>query len=90
MLESFASSLSVLATVIGTMMSLGYFPQVIKIYSRKSVADISLPMFGIFFPGTLVWLLYGLSIDNTALIVANIVGLLGVGFIILEYLYYRK
>ncbi len=90
MLENAASVLSVFATVIGTAMSLGYFPQILKIYSRKSVADISLPMYAVFFPGTLVWLLYGLSINNLALIVANIVGLIGVSLVVVEYLLYRQ
>ncbi len=90
MLENLSGLFSVLATVLGTAMSLAYFAQVYKIYRRKSVADISPVMYAIFLPGTLVWLLYGISINNTPLMAANVVGVIGVGGVVGEYLAYRK
>lgn len=90
MLENLASSLSLLATVLGTTMLLAYFAQVYKIYRRKSVADISPVMYTVFLPGTLVWLLYGISINSTPLMAANVVGVIGVGGVLAEYFVYHK
>ncbi len=90
MLENLSGLLAVLATVLGTTLSLAYFAQVYKIYRRKSVADISPVLYVIFLPGTLVWLLYGISINSTPLMAANVVGVVGVGGVLGEYLFYRK
>ncbi len=90
MLENLAGSLSILATILGTVMSLAYFAQVYKIYRRKSVADISPVMYAVFLPGTLVWLLYGISINSTPLMAANVVGVIGVGGVLGEYFVYRE
>ena len=90
MLENFAAELAIIATVMGTIMSMAYFPQIHKIWKRKSVDDISLAMFAIFFPGIIVWLLYGISINNFPLIIANAVGAVGAGTVIALYFRYKK
>jgi len=89
-LEAYSGMLSVLATIFGTAMSFAYIPQIYKIYKRKSVADISLIMYLVFFPGLVIWLLYGISIDNIPLIIANMVGVVCAAIIIIEYFIYRK
>lgn len=90
LLEGLSGFFAGLATVFGTGMSLAYFAQVYRIYRRKSVADISLVMYAVFLPGTLVWLLYGVSINSTPLMAANIVGVIGVAGVLAEYLLYHK
>ena len=90
LLEDLSGLFAILATILGTAMSLAYFAQVYKIYRRKSVADISPVTYAVFLPGTLVWLLYGISINSTPLRVANVVGVIGVGGVLCEYLVYRK
>lgn len=90
MLEAYSTQLEILATIFGTIMSFAYFPQIYKIYKRKSVEDISITMYLIFFPALVIWLLYGLSINNTPLIVANLVGVIGAATIIIEYFIYKK
>lgn len=90
MLEQFSDILAVLATVFGTAMSLGYFPQVYKIIKRKSSADVSLTSYLIFAPGVIVWLLYGISLNNAALIIANTVALIGAFSVIASWFMYRK
>jgi len=90
LLEDLSGLFSLFATILGTTMSLAYFAQVYKIYRRKSVADISPVMYAVFLPGTLVWLLYGISINSTAVTAANVVGVAGVGGVLGEYFVYRK
>ena len=90
MLEEFAGLLSVIVTIMGSAMSLAYAPQAYKIWRRRSVADISLPFFIIMFVGLIFWLLYGISIASTPLIIPNAIGVLGAGLIVLLYLKYKK
>ena len=90
MLEAYATELGWLATIFGSLLAIAYFPQVYKIYKRKSVEDISIIMFGTALPALIIWLLYGLSINNTALIIANIIAVIGCSTIIIQYMIYKK
>ncbi len=89
-LEEYAGILGTLAAIFGTAMSLAYFPQIYKLYKRKSAADISLLMFSTFFVGVTIWLLYGFSINNFPLIIANLIGLIGIAGVLIMYFKYRK
>lgn len=51
----------------------GFVPQIIKIQKTKSVEDVSLHMLLQFTLGMLLWLLYGIHIQDSILIVANAV-----------------
>jgi len=53
-----------------------FFPQAIKVYKTKSTKDISLYMFIIFTIGVFSWLVYGISITDLPIILANSVTLL--------------
>jgi len=89
-LENFASELAAITTITGSLLALAYFPQVYKIWKRKSAEDISLAMFGVAFPALVIWLLYGLSINNFPLIISNVIASIGCGSIILLYFRYKK
>jgi MtN3 and saliva related transmembrane protein len=90
MLEAYAEILAVLATVFGTLMTLGYIPQLHKIWKRKSVEDFSLVFFVLVLIGLLLWTLYGISIMNWPLIIADGIGVLGESAIIIMYFKYKK
>ncbi len=82
--------LAVLATIAGVIMSLGYYPQAIKILKRKSAKDVSPITYLMFFPGVVIWLLYGISLKNIPLIVANIVAVIGCGFVLFAYYIHKN
>ncbi|MEM5804598.1 MAG: SemiSWEET family transporter [Candidatus Aenigmatarchaeota archaeon] len=69
---------------------MAYFPQALKIWKRKSAEDISPAMFGTAFPCLIIWLLYGLSINNFPLIASNVIAVIGCGSIILLYFKYKR
>jgi len=73
----------------GLLMALGYLPQIIKIFRRKSVADISPFTFFILALGMSVWLFYGFYLSDRPLVVTNIVGLVLVIVILVQYWLYR-
>jgi len=61
-----------------------FFPQAIKVWKTKSTRDISLYMFIIFTIGVFSWLIYGITISDLPIILANSVTLI-LSLIILIY-----
>jgi len=57
----------------GIMTTLAFLPQVIKIWKTRSTKDISLGMFITFTTGIFLWLVYGILINSTPIILANTV-----------------
>lgn len=49
-----ANIIAILATIAGVIMSLGYYPQAIKIIKRKSARDVSPTTYLMFFPGIVI------------------------------------
>ena len=63
--------LSILATISGSMMALAAFPQIYKIFKRKSAKDISALSYSFFTIGGIIWLLYGIELNSSAIILSN-------------------
>lgn len=62
-----------LGLVAGALTTVSFLPQVVKIWRAKSAKDISYAMFLTFSGGVFLWLLYGIAIGATPVIVANAV-----------------
>ena len=76
---SFATALGLVAA---TLTSLAFLPQVIKTWRSQSAADLSAGSFGTFFVGVVLWLVYGVLVDDLPVIVANTVTLAMAGAIL--------
>ena len=70
MVDFFKSNLGYFA---GLLTTIAFIPQVVKIWTSKSTSDISLIMFIVFTFGVFLWLIYGVIIDDYALIITNFV-----------------
>lgn len=79
----------VFVTIMGMVMSLGYFPQAYKIYKLKSVKEISLTNYLILSLGTFVWFLYGMLIHDITLILGFALGVVGSWTILVLFVKYR-
>jgi Uncharacterized conserved protein len=66
--------LAILATIFGVVSALAILPQAIKIFRRKSAKDVSLLTYVFFMTGTIIWFLYGLELNNLAIILGNSIG----------------
>ena len=84
------SILSVLATISGALMGSSNFPQAYKIFKRKKAADISIITYLILLIGTIIWVIYGIDIKNTAIIIANALGTIAVVLVSIGWILYRK
>ena len=60
-----------LGLVAGAFTTFAFVPQVAKTWRSKYTRDISLGMFAIFSVGVLLWLLYGIQIGSTPIVIAN-------------------
>ena len=77
-MSSSSSSLAVIAGSWGVLMSLSPLLQIRAMVRRRSSAGVSVSYLSVLAVGFALWLAYGLSLGNRALIVTNIVSL-GVG-----------
>lgn len=67
------STITLLGLFAGTLTTISFIPQVIKVVSSKSTKDISLLMFLIFSIGVFSWIIYGIFISDLPVIIANII-----------------
>ncbi len=73
---SSSSSLAYVAGSWGVLMSLAPLLQIRAMVRTRSSASVSLGYLGVLAVGFALWLAYGLSLGNTALVVTNIVSLI--------------
>ena len=64
-------AIEILGLAAGSLTTISFLPQVIQTWRSKSAKDISLGMFLTFCTGVFLWLLYGLLIGDTPIVVAN-------------------
>lgn len=64
-----------LGLLAGTLTTVAFVPQVLKIWLTRSADDVSYLMFGIFSIGIVLWLAYGIALGAVPIIVANVVTL---------------
>ena len=73
------------ATVLGTLV---FLPQVIQIWKTKKAKDVSLLSFSMILFGTFLWLIYGLLISATPIIIVNsVIAVLSLLIIIMKLKY---
>jgi len=64
-----------IGSIAGILTTLAFVPQVIKVIKTKDTEALSLGMYSIQVIGIALWLIYGLTIKDFALISANAVTL---------------
>jgi MtN3 and saliva related transmembrane protein len=60
-----------LGLIAGTLTTASFVPQVWKIWTTRSARDLSWAMVAVFTLGTFLWLLYGVEVGSTSIMVAN-------------------
>lgn len=64
--------LSILAIIFGLGEGLFNLPQAYRIFKRKSAKDLSILTYSFQIISVIVWLFYGLEINNLPVIISNI------------------
>ena len=57
----------------GSLTTIAFLPQAIKTWKTKSTRDVSLGMFVTFCTGVLLWIVYGLLVEDLPVLMTNIV-----------------
>ena len=79
-----------LATVLGVIASISFLLQTLKIERLHESRDVSLPMYILLFVNAIVWVAYGVQINNTPLMISNSIGAISTATVILVYLRYER
>jgi MtN3 and saliva related transmembrane protein len=79
----------IIGAAAGTLTTISFLPQVIKTWQSRSAKDISLGMFLLFSLGVLLWLIYGVMIQSTPILIANTITLILSLAILLMKLFYK-
>lgn len=66
----------ILGLAAGSFTTIAFLPQVIKTWKSGSAKDLSLGMFSFFCFGVLLWLVYGIMVNDVPVIAANLVTLM--------------
>lgn len=82
--------LAVCATLAGVLMAMAPFLQIRRMRRTKSSNDVSLLYLSMLAGGFIVWLAYGVSISNWAMMISNTASLVFMGVTILVALGYRR
>jgi MtN3 and saliva related transmembrane protein len=76
--------------IAGTLTTLAFLPQTLKIIRDKTVEGISLTMYLVFGSGVAFWLIYGILINNLPIIIFNVITLAFAIAIIANIFKYKK
>ena len=77
------SSADIMGYAAGALTAFTFLPQVIKTWREKAAKEVSLYMFIIAFVNEILWLTYGVMINNWVIMVTNIIMLVMSGIMIL-------
>jgi MtN3 and saliva related transmembrane protein len=70
-----SDTLAVIAATAGVIMAASPVLQIRRMFVRRSSDDLSLAYLGVLLVGFVVWISYGISLGNFALIIPNTVAL---------------
>lgn len=77
--------ITIIGLAAGFCTTAAFLPQAVKTWKTKSAKDLSLGMYSIFCTGVILWLTYGILIQDLPIILTNIVTLL----LALSILYFK-
>jgi MtN3 and saliva related transmembrane protein len=81
--------LQLLGLAAGTITSITFVPQVIKIWQTKSAKDLSVAMLMLLLLGVAMWLTYGILVKDIAIIYTNSM-VMAMGLLMLYFKYRFK
>jgi MtN3 and saliva related transmembrane protein len=80
---------TVLGLAAAALTVIAFFPQLMKTWKTKSTKDISLGMFSAFCVGVLLWFVYGISISDLPVTIANLLTFIQALIILMFKLKYK-
>ena len=82
--------LSILAIMFGLGEGIFNIPQARRIFKRKSAKDLSIFTYGFQIISVIIWLFYGLEIEDFPIIISNTFAIFTLSIIIIGWFLYGK
>ncbi|MFZ5954931.1 MAG: SemiSWEET family sugar transporter [Nanoarchaeota archaeon] len=82
--------LSILATIFGLGEGFSNIPQAYKIFKRQSAKDLSILTYSFQTTSIIIWLLYGIEIKSSPIIISNTFATLTILFVLYGWFLYGK
>ena len=82
--------ITILGITAGVLTTIAYLPQLIKTWQSKSAGDISWSMLIILCTGIILWLVYGVLVQDIPILLANVVTLVLASVILVLKIRYRN
>lgn len=79
-----------LGIIAGTCTTIAFVPQVVKTYKSRSAKDLSTGMFLTFWTGVVLWLIYGIAVNDLPVILANLMTLVLASIMLILKFKFRK
>lgn len=86
---SFPDLFELITSIMGIIMSFGYFLQAKKIFNHKSAHDVSLAQYVILGIGTTIWTAYGIYTRDFVIVFGFLLGAIGSWLVLFLTLKYR-
>jgi MtN3 and saliva related transmembrane protein len=83
------TTIDLIGFAAGTLTTISFLPQVVKVWRTQSAEDLSMGMFALFGSGVFLWLVYGLAVGSLPVIVANAITFVLAATIVALKLRYR-
>ncbi|NLD92426.1 MAG: SemiSWEET transporter [Fibrobacter sp.] len=81
--------IDIIGYLAGALTTISFLPQVIQVWKTRSTKDLSIVMFLLFSLGLILWLIYGISVMQLPIILANGFTLLMASIIIVFKIIYK-
>ncbi len=75
----------IIGLIAASLTTAAFVPQVYKTWKTKSVDELSLTMYLVFFTGIVLWVIYGIFINSLSIILANTI----TGLLVLLLIYFK-
>jgi len=90
MLELDDTMLGIIGILAGILILSGWVPQIAKGYRTKKLNDVSSYLMILIFAGAVLWLIYGIAIDDVYIIGVNIAAMILTTTVLAMKLKYEK
>ena len=83
-------TMGVIGTIAGILILSGWVPQIVKGYKTKKLNDISAYLMILIFAGAVLWLIYGIALDDIYIMGVNLAAMVLTMIVLSMKLKYEK
>ena len=83
-------TMGVIGIIAGILILSGWVPQIVKGYRSKKLADVSPYLMILIFAGAVLWLIYGIALDDVYIMGVNIAAMVLTMIVLSMKLKYEK